>query len=266
MQRSRPSFEELNAYVDNELPADRAADVAHFIAEDATIARNVAALARLRSTIPETVDVPALDLPSMKKKHFLHAGWLVAASVGFLMLMSGVTFFLMHEQTARSNWLETAMSAHNSWHLPDGDGRESSSTFIREIADQDENLNGAYIPDLSASKLSIVFVDTSPSSLASPAIVVGYAGTRGCKVTLLATTEKTDNPGEFRFLTEGEISAYAWRTGKVEYLMIAQGMDRGRFDLIAESVYRASSERLPFDEQTRTALLESRQKSVPCMA
>jgi hypothetical protein len=266
MQRSRPSFEELNAYVDNELPADRAADVAYFIAEDVTIARNVAALARLRSTIPEAVDVPALDLPSMKQPHHPRTAWLVAASVGFLLLVSGATFFSMHEQAARSHWLETAMSTHNSWHLPEGDGAEGSATSIRETADQGENLIGAYIPDLSASKLSVVFVDTSPDSLVLPAIVVGYAGTRGCKVTLLATTEKTDNHGEFRFLTEGEISAYGWRTGKMEYLLIAQGMDRERFDLIAESVYRASTERLPFDEETRTALLESRRKSMPCMA
>ena len=158
------------------------------------------------------------------------------------------------------------MSTHNSWRLPDNSADPSSTPLLREVINRDKSLTDAYIPDLSASKLSIVLVDMSPSFIKDPAILVGYAGTRGCKVTLVATSKELEGSGEFRFLAQGENSAYAWRSGNLEYLLIAKGMDSERFDLIAESVYRATIERLPFDDSTRTALLDSRRKSVPCMA
>jgi hypothetical protein len=66
-------------------------------------------------------------------------------------------------------------------------------------------------------------------------------------------------------LTEDANLAYAWRAGDLAYLLAAVGMDRGRFDLLAESVHRATIERLPFDDDTRVALLDSRRKSLPCL-
>lgn len=263
MAGDRPSFEELNAYVDKELPADRAAEIARHIANDPAIARTVSVLAQLRSTLPDTIEAPVLEVPNLKPTR---TRWLVAASIVFLLLACGTALISMRGLSGGSQWMEAAMEAHESWHLPTGDGDRSSNAPVREAMIREKNLTGAYIPDLSASKLSVVLVDTNPGFLDGPAILVGYAGTRGCKVSLIATTEESGGPADFRFIAQGENSAYAWRAGPLAYLLISKGMDRKRFDLIADSVYQATIERLPFDEKTRIALLDNRRQSLPCMA
>ena len=47
---------------------------------------------------------------------------------------------------------------------------------------------------------------------------------------------------------------------------MSDGMDTGRFRLLAESIRDTSRKLVPFDEQTRMALRESRDKSAPCLA
>lgn len=263
MAGDRPSFEELNAYVDKELPADRAAEIARHIANDASIAHTVSVLAQLRSTLPHSIEAPDLEVPSLKPTR---KRWLVAASIVFLLLACGTTLLSMRGLSGGSQWMEAAIEAHDSWQIPNGEGNLDSNTPVREAMIREKNLTGAYIPDLSASKLSIVLVDTNPGFVDDPAILVGYAGTRGCKVSLFATTVESGGPADFRFIAQGENSAYAWRAGPLAYLLIAKGMDRKRFDLIADSVYRATIERLPFDDETRIALLNNRRQSLPCMA
>jgi hypothetical protein len=266
MHPERPSLEELNAYVDGELSAERTADVARHIAQDPAIARQVAALTRLRSVLPHAIDVPALEMPAQPKRHRLQTMTLAAACVALLLLVSGMTILHFKERTITSAWQEAAIIAHDAWHLPPADRSGALGGVRQEAVIQDSHPSGAYVPDLSASKLSIVFVDANRELLGRPAIVIGYAGTRGCKVTLLASIGASQEADEFRFLMLGENAAYAWGAGEVDYLLIAKGMDRQRFDLIAESVFRATNERSPFDEDTRTALLDNRMKSKLCMA
>jgi len=265
MDSKRPSLEEINAYVDGELSSERAADVARCIAREPAIARQVAALTRLRSVLPQAVDVPALGIPAQPRQHRFQMKTLAAACVAVSLLVSGAAVYLT-ERTAASPWPEAALVAHDAWRLPPADRSGALGGVRHEAVVQDSHPSGAYVPDLSASKLSVVFVDANRKLLGRPSIVIGYAGTRGCKVTLLASVGKSQEPDEFRFLTLGESSAYGWRTGAVDYMLIAKGMDRQRFDLIAKSVFHATKERSPFDEDTRTALLDSRRKSKPCMA
>lgn len=265
MHPERPSLEELNAYVDGELSAERAADVARYIARDPAIARQVAALARLRSVLPQVIDVPALEIPAEPRRHRFQMITLAAACVAVLLLVSGAAVYLT-ERTAASPWLEAALVAHDAWRLPPADRSGALGGVRLDAVVQENHPSGAYVPDLSASKLSVVFVDANRKVLGRPSIVIGYAGTRGCKVTLLASVGASQETDEVRFLTLGGSSAYGWRSGEVDYLLIAKGMDRQRFDLIAKSVFRATKERSPFDEDTRLALLDSRRKSKPCMA
>ena len=64
MKEPRVSFEMLNAYVDGELDAETAADVAAAVAGDPVLAREVSALSRLRSTVANSIDVPPLAIPA----------------------------------------------------------------------------------------------------------------------------------------------------------------------------------------------------------
>ena len=126
--------------------------------------------------------------------------------------------------------------------------------------------DSSYIPDLSAAKLQLRFAETRPYLSGEPALIAGYRGTRGCKVTLLVASARAPLGPLPRLFGEDSRLAYAWRRGQLDYLLLSDGMDAERFRLIADSVYRASLEHLPFDRETRTALQDSRDRSRPCLA
>jgi hypothetical protein len=65
---------------------------------------------------------------------------------------------------------------------------------------------------------------------------------------------------------DGNNEAYGWRAGPLGYVIMSDGMDSGRFRLLAESVRQTSRQHVPFDKETRMALRESRDKSAPCLA
>ena len=127
----------------------------------------------------------------------------------------------------------------------------------------------AYVPELSAAKLRIAHVGQVAGPAGGEALLVGYRGTRGCKISLLVATDAAPAP-ETSSLPEpfdaGELHGYRWRTGGRAYVIMAEGMARARFSLIATSVHRASLERAPLDSETRMALATSRAQSPPCMA
>jgi hypothetical protein len=60
--------------------------------------------------------------------------------------------------------------------------------------------------------------------------------------------------------------AYAWRVGGLGHVLLAEGMDPGRFQLIAETLRDATVKRLQPDPRTRVALHRSRAESAPCHA
>lgn len=266
MTQDRPSFEELNAYVDNELPANRSADVAQAIARYPDVAEKVATLARLRSVLATSVETPALALPQATKPRLARAPWLAAACVALVCVCSALLLAPFGDQGGSRNWMEAAWKLHDGWTPPTGAVAKGAADRLIQASSQRADIVDAYVPDLSASKLSVAYVDSEAEVLGAPAIVIGYTGTRGCKLTLIASPALGQASSDPRLYSEGGKSAYGWRVGKIEHLLVADGMDPARFDLIAESIYRASIERLPFDDEVRTALVENRQNSKPCHA
>ncbi len=266
MAQDRPSFEELNAYVDNELPADRAADVAQAIARYPDVARTVATLARLRSALADCVDTPELALPQAPRPKAYRARWLVAACVSLICVTLGLSLYPLGERAGTPNWMAAAWQLHDAWQPPGENSVERLANALVQASGQWPDIVDPYVPDLSAAKLSVAYVDTAVEVAGAPAVVIGYTGTRGCKLTLIAAPAAGEGDSEPQFFGEGGKIAYGWRIADIDHLLIADGMDRQRFDLIAQSIYRASIERLPFDDDVRTALFENRQKSKPCLA
>ena len=257
MTGTRPSFEELNAYVDNELPAERAADVARAIARDPELARQVAALSRLRAVTAESVEAPVLELPAAPRRP---ARWLVAACLAGLLIAGAAGLGVMLPERPQSgDWLAAAWQLHDGWTLPEAG---SADQALRQPA----KFAATYVPDLSASKLALVHVAQRPGPDDGPALVVGYRGTRGCKVTLVIAAAGGPLEAPPGPVTRQAKLTHAWRSDAFAYVLMAEGMDPKRFRLIAESVERASIKRLPFDEETRSALLENRRASKPCLA
>jgi anti-sigma factor RsiW len=260
----------LSAYVDGELDVARAADVMAAAARDPALARELSALARLKASLGESIEVPVLDIdlarPAPRRRVAIAAYAACAACVAGLILALSFVLF----GGGPSNDLAWARAAHKSWTGATGTAAATAAAApaagARSAVVPGAYMPGAYVPDLAAAKLSIAYVGQARVQGSRRAMVVGYRGTRGCKVSLIVTR----SAGRFtRTLETLEIAphrGFAWRAGDLDYLVIAEGMAAPRLALIARSVRETSLHRLPLDQATRTALAKSRATSAPCRA
>tara|TARA_R110001592_G_scaffold125225_3_gene334674 strand:+ start:761 stop:1540 length:780 start_codon:yes stop_codon:yes gene_type:complete len=258
--RDRPvTFELLNAYVDGELDAAQAAKVARAVADDPALAREVAALSRLRMAVADGIDAPAITLPkTVGPRRPLAAA---AASIAVALFLGGAAFLSgMDRPTAGAGWLAEAWQAHLTWTA------ETSAPDALVRVHQAKHFASAYVPDLTASRLTLIHSEVRAMIGGGQALLAGYRGTRGCKVSLIVFPAKGDLIDTLRpFRRDGQ-EAYGWRVGRLDYLMLSDGMESRRFGLLAESVHAGSRRHAPFDAETRTALRESRDNSAPCNA
>lgn len=256
-------FERLNAFVDGELERDDRLAVVEASAGDNSVARHLSALSQLKSALQDSVDVPELDIPeppSAGRIWGTHKLMALAASV-VLFAAIGMSWLLadynQYESGVPVAW---AVEAHQRWATKPG-------TLIRprQMLLVRAKLN-AHVPDLTSAGLSLVHMAIQRDPEGADAMVIGYRGTRGCRVTLLI--DKVDNFQVEKplYIETGKVRAVAWRAGPLSYVVLAEAMELNRFRLIADSVRRASLERLPLDDPTRTLLADSRASSPPCGA
>ncbi len=261
MSDRRITFEMLNTYVDGELDAAATAEVARAVAENPTLAREVAALSRLRSAVAESVEAPPLSVPAPPSTTGRRTA--IAAGIAFALFVVGSVLVFNLDRNVGADWLARAWQMHRGWSIEGVTAQPRSPSLLVRYA---EAVPGAYVPDLSASRLSLVHATVAPFTGQRRALLAGYRGTRGCKISLLVF-RSLDALGEalspFR---DGKNEAYGWRAGPLGYIIMSDGMDSGRFRLLAESVRQTSRQHVPFDKETRLALRQSRDKSAPCMA
>ncbi|MBC8338593.1 MAG: hypothetical protein ISR51_02315 [Rhodospirillales bacterium] len=270
------TFEILNAYVDGELDTASIAEVAHAVAEDGELAHQVAAISRLRSVLAESLDAPSQSMPDPDifddradpLKASLSGRSVIAASIAFAMFMTGSILVSFLDRNLKADMMQNAWLMHQGWSIDAPAQTKTQPGFIN--ADYIKALPEAYIPDLTAARLTLIHTSVKPISGNSKALLVGYRGTRGCKISLTvfpAPNSPIDPLGEEMSLsTHGNSEAYAWRAGSLGYVIMSAGMDSLRFRTLARSVHRTSRIHLPFDSQTRLALQKSRDKSAPCPA
>ncbi len=261
MSQDHITFEQLNAYVDGELDAVETAEVARAVADNPVLAGQVAALTQLRSALKEVIDIPALKLPARNKP----GAWrgIVAAGVAFVMFVVGSVAMTALDRDFRDGWLNRAWEIHHSWSLEQA--LADTRTVLLPVRYTDA-VSGAYVPDLSAAKLSVTHTGLHEFSGNRTALLVGYRGTRGCKISLITFTRPLNLEEELRYYQNGKNEAYAWRAGKLGYVILSDGMDAPRFKLLAKSVLKTSRLHLPFDKKTHLALGKSREESQPCIA
>lgn len=257
----KQEFERSNAFVDGELDRETRGEVLAESARDPRLARELSDLNRLKSAIEDSVEVPDIELPATPKRRRVsaRAGWAIAASLAFL-VMAGIGWTILPVAPSHGVPVAWAMEAHGSW-INTG-VKPDARTLLRPA---NAPLN-AHVPDLTAAKLFIAHIGDSKNSAGQPALIVGYRGTRGCRVTLLIDPAPA-TLGEQAINFEVErLRATVWRAGALRHLILAEGMAPQRFKLIAETVRRTSLERLPVDGAARTALAQSRASSPPCAA
>jgi len=80
----------------------------------------------------------------------------------------------------------------------------------------------------------------------------------------LGTTALGDTGSELGLGSIDGLLMARWAVKGLSYALIAEGMDRARFDLIAKGVHAGSLRHVPIDQDTRTAFARSRETSPPC--
>lgn len=257
----KSEFERSNAFADGELDRESRSEVLAAASRDQRLAKELSDLTKLKSAVEDCIEVPEINL-ALKTRGgpSLRMGLAVAASLA-LAVLAGVGWWLI-AATAPSIGVPIAwaMEAHRSW-VDGGSEAAVHPPFWPAGTRLD-----AHVPDLSAAKLRVAHVGELVAPGGGRALMVGYLGTRGCRVTLLMERTKSDLGAAATYMESEGVLAMAWQAGPLRHLIIAQGMDRSRFRVIAEAVHRASQERLPIDEPTRTALARSRAASPPCAA
>ncbi len=255
------TYEMLNAYVDGELDTAAAAEVARAVAEEPALAREVAALSHLRSAVAESVEAPPLSVPAPPST--TGRGAAIAASIAFVVFIAGSVLVSNLDRNVGADWLARAWQIHRGWSI-EGVTAQTRPTML--LAQYAEAVPGAYVPDLSASRLSLVHAAVSSFTGQRRVLLAGYRGTRGCKISLLVFRSLGALGEALSPFHDGKNDAYGWRAGPLGYFVMSDGMDSGRFRLLAESVRRTSRKHVPFDKETRIALRKSRDKSAPCTA
>ncbi len=256
MNRQIVSIEELNAYVDGELGARDSARVARAVAEDAELARRVAVLTKLRSVLKDSVQAPAMALPKVRAARRLL--WTsLAAGIALLMVVAGLLVVREVDRATDQVWLARAWAAHDDWRLDEA-GDAAVAPVLADPA--------RFVPDLSAAKLRVATVRLAQAADLQDRDLIGYAGTRGCKISLIRAPAPDGMTEALSAYHRGLRLAYAWRVGGLGHVLLAEGMDPGRFQLIAETLRDATVKRLQPDPRTRIALYRSRAESAPCHA
>jgi hypothetical protein len=270
MTAQAASWETLNAYVDGELPAGAAAEVARALARNPTLASQVASLTRLKAATQEMVQdlsrASEIVLPAPRNRRWRPPA--LAASLGLVLAIGLAAALLPNLGERPPPWVTQARVAHEAWATSrdpaplevDGVvlvalGQAGAGSYLK-----------AYLPDLKSARLTLTHLESVALADGGAALHAGYRGTRGCKITLLILPGGAALPRQLTRHDDAALRAFAWRVGPLGYILLAEGMDEARLELIAETVHGATLENSPLDAETRTALRESRERSQPCLA
>lgn len=250
----------LNALLDGELDTAARAELLDRVANEPSLARELSALGRLKSVLADSMEVPDIPLPAPRRRRPLLAAAL-AAGLALAAVTSLVWLQRDPDPSPGGASVAWAVEAHRAW--TPAPGQKASEGLMRPARAAAD----AYVPDLSAARLFVAYVGERQASGGGRALVVGYSGTRGCRLTLVVSRAagKTLGDAPAGFDIDG-VLARGWRVGEAGYIVLADGMGGPRFALIADSVYRASLERLPLDGPTRMHLARSRARSEACRA
>lgn len=271
MNRERPDWELLNAYVDGELDAAERVRVANAVADDRDTAHAVAVLSRLKQATQdagraEMAETPAFDPPPPRRPRRRRSLWIAATAAVLLVAAAvGLTIAPWPNQESPA-WIDTARAVHTEWaDMPDSRDNGDPAGTGAVLAAVEDFGRVPFVPDFSANKLTLTTIRTTRIR-ARPAIQLGYRGTRGCRVSLLVLAGSGEMPAELQRLESEAGPIFVWRGADLGYALLASGMDPKRLQLLAEAAHKATRTHSQPGERTRTALARSRAESEPCPA
>jgi hypothetical protein len=259
--KERPDSRELNAYVDGELPPDRAAHVARAVAEDRQIAREVAALLRLKTATMAAFDGEPPALPRASRRPSVRGGaaWTGAALAVIAMLAAATGSFL----TARppqpgAERVAALLEAWSRDQVPPGSPSRASQA-------------GDTPDTASLIKLMQGLADLQLKVIRSQPVAQGMAfdllGPSGCRLAVWAGPSSLPLaavPPLAARLEAGD--AIAWQAGGTQFLLVSHNAPRQKFAVMAAALQRALLDAAPPDDSALSRVAEARSQGLPCKA
>ncbi|MFC4353379.1 hypothetical protein ACFOW6_17660 [Fodinicurvata halophila] len=274
------SWEQLNAYVDGELPPAQAADIAAAAADEPQVAQTIATLARLKATTRSELESRVENAPPIHTKQAQHAGQVsgrkwpraLAASLGVAAVLGGAAWYGLQLSEAPRSWIAAAEHQHEEWLTSAIEIGQEEGPVLREATGGADNLMEisvddvtGYAPDLSLAGMRITrFSDLR--SARGEQFFVGYLGENGCQLslTIAAAPEELERALSMEWHEDSRAIA-SWRVGDTAYAAVAHKMDRQRFkQLIAyiEQVTRQAGE----EEESTQMARDMENEGRPCLA
>jgi len=263
----RPAWSTLSAYVDGELDADAAAEVADAAgSDDGATTEEIALLYQLKSVSHASAPEPPRDLAALlPERRPRRAAAFAAAAVALLLIGSAawVSLTATHAPTLPTDVLATARALHDQWLSVD-EAKPAAAEPVVLLAALSEFGHAPVVPDLESTELAVglVTVADGPRGLV---LQVGYRGHHGCHLSLFVFANR-ELPSATVEVENGPEHAYGWRVDSLGYLLFAEGMDQTRLALIADKVEEATRAHAPLNNLAREQLAENKRHSASCHA
>ena len=240
--------DELHAYVDNELPAERCGDVEAWLATHPDDAARVhswrtmadALHARYDSVIDEAVP-KRLEIERLERQPRKWVYGAIAATLAAFVMGGGVGWLARGAAAAAPSALQNltvdAIEAHRLYvvevrhpvEVP-GNERNHLQQWLTKRCGW-----AVRAPELAAAGLKLVGGRLLPGS-SGPASFMMYESASGERFTIY--TAKSDAEAtQMRYAAEGKESTLFWADDGVVYAVVSTGADRGRLTQIAQAVY-----------------------------
>jgi anti-sigma factor RsiW len=239
--------DELHAYVDGELPAERRGDVEAWLAshpDDAARVRSWRAMAealhtRYDSVVDEAVP-KRLEIERLVRQPRRWVYGTVAATLAAFIVGGGVGWFARGAATAPSafqNLTLHAIEAHRLYVVEVRHPVEVPGSERHHLQQWLTKRCGWVVraPELTGAGLKLVGGRLLPGS-GGPASFMMYESASGERFTIY--TAKSDaGATQMRYAAEGKESTLFWADDGVVYAVVSTGADRGRLTQIAQAVY-----------------------------
>ncbi|MGJ4995659.1 anti-sigma factor family protein [Bradyrhizobium sp. HKCCYLS3077] len=241
--------DELHAYVDNELPAERRSDVERWLATHPADAERVASWrgmaealhARYDSVVNEPVP-PRLDLDRLDRRPRRWIIGAMAASVAAFAVGGAVGWFARGAASSPAllqNLAGEALDAHRLYvvevrhpvEVPGDEKAHLQQWLTRRCG------RTVQAPELEATGLKLVGGRLLPGP-SGPASFLMYESPSGERFTIYATKVGIE-AAQMRYTAQGNMSALAWAERGVSYV-VSGSSDRTRLTQVARLVYDQS--------------------------
>jgi anti-sigma factor RsiW len=250
VELSENDWELINAYADGELSAGEEAVVSRRLTEDAMLAAALAEIRTLKAALSQTR--PAVEPVAAVRGRFTGRRFVLAAS-----LAAAVVLGAFYQLTGSGeDWRDAPAELHatlsaQTYVLPDGNALPVISTA---------RIGSLKVFDLSSSRLSLVDVRTTRRDQRE-VVAMHYRGQRGCRLTVVALEALPGDPAVPPARHDG-LSA-RWSVERAHFYLLANGMDRARFDAIA-AYAKAQSQPPDRRDSLELAVRSATEKAQPC--